>query len=296
MIRHEVCSSVIRILRDYPVIDIGSEFAIRIFTMAKTTFILMFGILFATFVFAQTEEPDWQDVGTHVLDLEGTKFPKEAAEGVLKAVLYGKRTNGDILIEVTNFVEFCDDLHDKRCFAAALYTVDPTPEGSPIQDCMDQIQFLVWLERISDVRYEYIKLWEQHTGGGIVSGSLSVVDSTAVPVVTPCLLVKTSAGGNGQSIEMKMLCRGNRDWPEIVWEYSGDYWGTSTGQGFRKSILSFKDVDNDHINELVVDTVEGYIAGWDDGTGDGSFKITKQRSMFRYENEKFVAITPIPSN
>lgn len=254
----------------------------------RTVVMFILATLIATSLRAQTEEPDWQDFSTHGLDLEGSEFSKEAAEAVLKAVLYGKKMDGDSSIEVTNLVEFCDDLHDKRCFAAALYTVDPS------QYSLDEMQFLVWLDRIRiyDDHYEYRKLWELRTGEGMVSGSLSVIDPAKVPWVTPCLIVKTSGGAACQSVQMRMFCRGRSDYPDILWEYTGDYFHESTAQAFRKSTVTFRDTNNDQVNELILDTIEGYRPGWE--TGDQNFKITKHRSVFHYKKEKFVATTLVP--
>ena len=185
-------------------------------------------------------------------------FQRRRSDGVLMAVLYEK-PHVNSLATVTNFVEFCNDLRDKRCFAAALYMVHPSPYS------MDEIQFFVWLEkiRISDDRFEYRKLWEYRTCVGVGWGSLSVVDPTKVPWITSCVLVKTSEGNAHHAVQMRMFCLDRSDYPEILWEYNGDYCGESTGQAFRKSIVTFKDIDNDHINELILDTVEGYIAGWE---------------------------------
>jgi len=254
----------------------------------------MFVILFAGFVFAQTEEPDWQDIGTHRLEEEGTTFSKEAEDAVLKAISNDKKLGEYVSLKVTNFVEFCDD-HDQRCFAAAIYTVDPTPEGSPNEDSMDQIQFLVWLERISDVRFEYRKLWEYQTGGAIVSGSLTVVDPATVPgVTTACVLVKTSQGGDGQNVDMLIICLGNSDGREIFWEYSGDFSTLSLQQGFRKSIVIFRDIDDDGVSGLILDSIEGYKAGFDQG--DSTFQITMHRTVFYYSESagKFLTSGQIP--
>lgn len=250
---------------------------------------LIFTLLtfFATYVHAQVEEPDWQDLNTHAMEYEGSTFPKEAADAVLKAVFYEKRTSEYDSINVTNFVEFCDDLPHKRCFAAALYTFDPTPYS------MDEIEFLVWLEKTSDARFEYRKLWEYRTGLGVGSGSLSVVDPGGLPFVFLCLLVKTSEGNAFHSVHMRMFCRNRSDYPEMLWEYTCDYDHESLGQAFRKSVVTFKDIDNDHVNDLVLDTVEGFR---DEEKGDSRFQITKHRTVYYYSDSvgKFLGTGLIP--
>ncbi len=264
----------------------------EIITMNKTIFAMMFAMLFATFVFSQTEEPDWQALNTHSMAYEGSTFPKEAADAVSKAVFYEKTASEHDSITVTNFVEFCDDLPNKRCFAAALYIFDPTP------DAMDEIEFLVWLERVSDARFEYLKLWEYRTGykigTGVSSGSLSVVDPGGLPFVFPCLLVKTSEGNAFHRVKMRMVCLNRSDYPEILWEYNCDYTHESLAQAFRKSIITFKDIDNDHVNDIVLDTVEGWQSGWE--RGDSTFEITKHTSVFYYSDTagKFLGIGLIP--
>lgn len=278
-----MCSPEIRILTDYPVIDSGSEFAIGIFTMAKTTFALMFGLLFATFVFAQTEEPNWQDVTTHRLDSEGSSFPKEAEYGVIKAILPAKSVGNTSFIKVTNFVEFCDDRHDKRCFAAAIYTLRERNN--------DPLQFLVWMERTSKNQFEYRKLWEYQTETGLASGSLSVVDAPSASFFNPCLLAKTSDDSEAlHPVTTRLFCLNRSNYPEIVWEFEGDYIQESTDQAFCKNILIFRDIDDDGTNEIIVDSIEGYQPRW--AQGDQKFRITMYRTVYYYDNQigKFLAV------
>lgn len=249
---------------------------VEIFTMIKTIFGLMFAMLFTTFVFAQTEEPDWQDVMTHRADSEGTT--KEAADSVLKAILYDSHLPEDVSITVTHFVEFCDDLHDKQCFAAALYTVDLSP------NLMDEMQFFVWMDRmwITNDRFEYRKVCEYRTESGNASGSLSLIHSANPPFDRPCLLVKTADDSNAfHAVKMRLLCRNQTDYPEILWEYDADYTHESLAQAFRKSIVSFRDTDDDEIDELILDSVEGYLP--DEGQSDRIFQITMHRTVFYYE-------------
>jgi len=257
--------------------------------MVKTIFGLLFVMLFATFSYAQTEEPDWQDVSTHRLDPEGTTFPKEAEDAVLKAISNDKKLGKDVSIKVTNFVEFCVDVPYKRCFAAALYKVDPSV------NYLDEMQFLVWLDRIPDGRSEYRKLWEHRTEPVNASGSLTLVDAPSISFTTSCLLVKTVDDSNAaHGVDMKMLCLNQSDLPETLWEYNCDYTHESLAQAFRKSIVIFRDVDDNGVNELILDTVEGYKAGFDQG--DTKFQITMHRTVFYYSDTagKYLGTGSVP--
>lgn len=252
---------------------------------------LMFVILFATFVFAQTEEPDWTNLGTHVLASHEKTFSQEVATAVVNAVLYGNKASGDGRIKVTNFVEFCNPYEESKCFAVAVYSVGPDMNGS---------QYLVWLLKTSATP-TYFKLWERQAGGGVCCYGASIAlvwpfhDIQKSGWLSPCVYVATSSGGAGQSVEMRLYCvKPDSYSPEVLWEYTGDYWGESTAQAFRKSTVTFRDIDNDQINELILDTVEGYRPEWENG--DQTFKITKQCTLFRYQNERFVAITPVPDS
>jgi hypothetical protein len=198
----------------------------------------IFSTLVAISLRAQTEEPDWQDLNTHRLDSEGNKFLKPDADFVLKAILNNNELPEDGSIKITNLVEYCVQLPYKRCFAAALYTVDAAVTY------LDEAQHLVWLDRILDDRAAYRKLWEYRTEAGNASGSLSVVDAPSASFVAPCLLVKTSDDSNAaHAVKMSMFCLNRSDYPEILWEYNSDYTHESLAQAFRKSIVIFRDVD-----------------------------------------------------
>jgi len=249
----------------------------------------MFVILFATLVFAQTEEPNWQDVMTHRLDSEGNKFLKPDADVILKAILNNNKAPEDGSIEITNLVEFCVDSPYKRCFAAALYTIDPSV------NMMDEMQFFVWMDRIPDDRAAYHKLWEYRTEVGNASGSLSVVEAPSGSFVAPCLLAKTADDSNAaHAVNMKMFCLNQSGYPEVLWEYDGDYTHESLAQAFQKSIVIFRDVDDDEVKDLILDTVEGYQPGFDQG--DSTFQITMHRMIFYYSNSanKFLGTGIIP--
>jgi hypothetical protein len=242
----------------------------------RTVVMFLLTMLIAISLRAQTEDPDWQDLNTHSPEYEGSTFPKEAEEAVLKAVLFEKDSLKDDAITVTNFVEFCSDFPDKQCFAAALYTFDPS------EHVMDEIQFLVVLQRMSDARFDYVKLWEYRTGISDASGSLSVVYPEIFPGVTPCLMVKAYENNAFHRAHTKMICRDRSGWPQILWEYDCDITHESTGQQFRKSKITLKDLDNDHVNELVLDTVEGMMEGWE--KGDSTFEIKQHRTVFYYSD------------